>query len=59
MADIQWEIVASIDAVRQEHPEWTEEQVRTEFNRLGRAALQKQLDEIASRRRPRKAKASI
>lgn len=54
---IQWEIVASMEQVQKEHPDWTEEECRKEFNRLGEAALQKMLDEKDSRKRKRKPKA--
>jgi hypothetical protein len=53
---IQWEILVSMEAVQAEHPEWTEEQCREEFNRLARAGVQKMLDEQEARRAKRKRK---
>ena len=51
---IQWEIIASMEQVQQDHPEWTEEQCREEFNRRGIVGLQKMLDEQEARKRKRK-----
>lgn len=55
---IQWEIVASMEGVQKEHPDWTEEQCREEFNRRGQAAFQKLLDEDKARRAKRRRKKS-
>lgn len=51
---IQWEIMASMEQVRKDHPEWTEEQCREEFNRLASAGVQKMLDEQEARKRKRR-----
>lgn len=51
---IQWEEVASMEKVQNEHPEWSEEQCREEFNRLGQSAIQKMLDEQESRKRKKR-----
>lgn len=54
---IQWEIMASMEQVQKDHPGWTEEQCREEFNRLASAGVQRMLDEQEARKRKRRPKA--
>ena len=54
---IHWQVAASMEQVQKDHPEWTEEQCREEFNRQGDAALQKIMDDMDSSKRKRKPKA--
>jgi hypothetical protein len=51
---IQWEIIASMDAIQKEHPYWTEDQCQEEMSRLASLAVEKMLDERGQRKRKRK-----
>ena len=53
---IQWVEVASMEQVQKDHPGWSEEQCREEFNRIGQDALKNMMDNMESRKRKRKVK---
>ena len=53
---VQWEIIASMDQVKKDHPDWTEDQCRDEFNRIVDYGVKKMLDEQDNRRYKRKKK---
>lgn len=43
MENENWELVANIKDIQEQNPEWTEEQCRKEFERLGMEALMEKL----------------
>jgi len=53
---IQWEVMASMEDVQKQHPEWTEEQCREEFSKIASAGVEKMIQEMEARKRKRKAK---